>query len=132
MVFRQVFVIKKASGVCIVCFCIDFEIYNWLLFLWVNKQQELEVLKKILILIVVVGWIVGFDDVFVVLIYFDDVILELDYMVVVFSNIGFVGDQDYGVVYFVDVFEDVYDFNGGFCIEVVGRFICQDDGRLVY
>lgn len=51
---------------------------------------------------------------------------------VVFGNIRFVGDENYGVVYFMDVFEDVYNFNGGFCVEVIGRFICENDGRLVY
>lgn len=79
-----------------------------------------------------VGRIVGFNNIFVVLIDFYFIVLKMDYMMVVFGNIRFVGDENYGVVYFMDVFEDVYNFNGGFCVEVIGRFICENDGRFVY
>jgi len=63
---------------------------------------------------------------------FNDAIAQADDAMGMFGNIFLMCNQDHGIAACMDLREDIHDFNGSFGIEVAGRLIGQDNGRIIH
>ena len=61
----------------------------------------------------------------------DLAVADVDDAVSVLGDIGFVGDEDDGVAFCVELIEEGHDFGAGLGVEVAGGLVGEDDGRTV-
>ncbi len=61
----------------------------------------------------------------------DLAVADVDDAVGVFGDVGLVSDEDDSVAFPVKLVEQRHDLDAGFGVEVAGRLVGQDDGRII-